>query len=367
MLKSRPAVQHRRTVLLDEHEGDIWMRKRLGIFVAACFYYSGLVHLARWLMQRSGKRLIILNYHRARGGDLRRHLSYLRRHYRVLHLDEALQEFYGSPSIRSKDRRTLLALTFDDGYHDNYTHAFPVACALRVPITIFLVPGYTENGAFFWWGEGQRLVQRATVEEVVVDGRKYRLQQADEAQQLAQLIDGQARHATSVAARETFLQQMSAQLASATTVLPAEEADRPLSWTEVQAMKQSGWVSFGAHTMHHPVLAYLAQHDELQYEVSACRSVLEERLGQNIHTFAYPIGRYEHIGENAVQAVKQAGYTWAVTTVNGVNLPTEDPYRLKRVLGDVTRHWLVMAAETSGLWTFFAPIWKALLGKGESV
>ncbi len=344
------------------------MRKRLGILVAACFYYSGVIALARWFMQRSGKRLIILNYHRARGGDLQRHLRYLRSHYRVLNVDEALQEFFAPPaqSTRPKDQRTLLALTFDDGYHDNYTHAFPLASSLRVPITIFLVPGYIESEAYFWWGEGQRLVQRATVEETVMDGRKYRLQVQDEAAQLAQLIDNQVRHASSVAEREAFLQQMRMQLAVPSIVLPTEEADRPLTWAEIEEMERSGWVSFGAHTMHHPVLAYLKQHEELQYEVTACRLVLEERLGHPIRTFAYPIGRHEHIGEDAVQAVKQAGYLWAVTTENSVNMPDEDAYRLKRVLGDVTRHWLVMAAETSGIWGLFAPLWKTLIGKGES-
>jgi hypothetical protein len=61
------------------------MRKRILMFIAACFYYSGLVRLARWWIRRSGQRLVILNYHCATGGDLRRH-------YRILHLEAALEE-----------------------------------------------------------------------------------------------------------------------------------------------------------------------------------------------------------------------------------------------------------------------------------
>jgi hypothetical protein len=72
------------------------MDEQIKVFFAACLYYSGLVKLARWWMQRSGQRLIILNYHRATGGDLRSHLLYLRRHYRMLHLEEALEELYPS-------------------------------------------------------------------------------------------------------------------------------------------------------------------------------------------------------------------------------------------------------------------------------
>ncbi len=66
------------------------MRKQLGILLAACFYYSGLVKLVRWWRRHSGQRLIILTYHHASGGELRSHLLYLRRHYRMLHLEEAL-------------------------------------------------------------------------------------------------------------------------------------------------------------------------------------------------------------------------------------------------------------------------------------
>src|SRR5437870_5172756 len=184
------------------------MRKRLGILVAACLYYSGLVALSRIVMRRSGQQLIILNYHRASGGDLRRHLLYLRRHYRMMHLDEALEELYASSGTvkrQRQERRTSLVLTFDDGYHDNYTHAFALAHELQVPITIFLIPGYIESGDYFWWGEGQRLVDRASVDEVLLEGRTYHLGWPDERQLLSQCIDIRLRQARSVAERETFL------------------------------------------------------------------------------------------------------------------------------------------------------------------
>ncbi len=93
------------------------MHNILRILVAACFYYSGLVKLVRWWTLRSGRCLVILNYHRASGGDLRSHLLYLRRHYRILHLEAALEELYEpcKEALHRGDRRPLLALTFDDG------------------------------------------------------------------------------------------------------------------------------------------------------------------------------------------------------------------------------------------------------------
>jgi peptidoglycan/xylan/chitin deacetylase (PgdA/CDA1 family) len=336
------------------------MRKQIGVFAAACFYYSGLVKLARWWTQRSGRRLIILTYHRASGGDLRRHLLYLSRHYRMLHLEEALEELY-TPSKDGKhrcDRRTPLVLTFDDGYRDNYTHAFALACELQIPLTIFLIPGYVQSGEYFWWKEGKRLAQRTQADKVTIEGRTYQLDQPEERNMLAQAIDTRLRRAGSVAERDAFLAAVREALAVPSSVTVEEEATLPLTWAEIHKMERSGWVSFGAHTMHHPILAYLVDPTEVQREVGECRPILAQQLGHPVRIFAYPVGKPEHIGEAALRAVGEAGYEWAVTTTHGINTPQSPPHQLRRVAGDVTRHWLVMAAEVSGVWKLLSPLWK---------
>jgi hypothetical protein len=62
----------------------------------------------------------------------------------------------------------------------------------------------------------------------------------------------------------------------------------------------------------------------------------------------------QHIGDNVLQSVKDAGYQWAVTTQYGFNTPQSDPFLLRRIEVDVTQHWLVMAAEAAGLWGWFS-------------
>jgi peptidoglycan/xylan/chitin deacetylase (PgdA/CDA1 family) len=332
------------------------MRKALLICIAACFYYGGLVRLARWWTKRSGQKLIILNYHRAMGGDLRRHLLYLRRHYGIMHIEAALEALYVARKEKqwSADSRTPLVLTFDDGYGDNYTHGFPLARELEVPFTIYLLPGYIESGAYFWWGEGQRLVQQAQVNEATIEERTYRLYQPDERVALVRLIDTRLRHARSVAQREQFLASFRQMLAVPSSILEEEVPFLPLTWEQVREMEESGWVSFGAHTMHHPILSYLDDPAEVRQEIESCRTVLQQQLGHPVRSFAYPVGQRQHIGEGVVEAVQQAGYDWAVTTHYGFNTPQTNPHLLQRIEVDVDQHWLVMAAETAGLWGFFS-------------
>ena len=291
---------------------------------------------------------------------MRQHLLYLRRHYRMLHLEAALEALYQPQkhASRGKKQRTMLALTFDDGYYDNFTEAFTLACSMQVPITIFLVPGYIESGSRFWWSEPAYLLSHTGVSKATIDGRTYHLGNVDEKSILGRVIETHLRSAASIDQREAFLAAVREALTAPSAASDEERGGLPLTWAEVREMEESGWVSFDAHTMHHPTLAYMADAAELEFEVSECRTVLEKQLGHTVRAFAYPIGKGEHIGEGGLPAVKSARYDWALTTIHGINGPQTDPHLLQRIVVDVDQHWLMVAAKSSGAWDLLVGLWR---------
>src|SRR6185312_2696777 len=299
--------------------------------------------------QSNKRHLIILNYHRTVNGNLRSQMRYLRRHYRIMHLEDALEVLYASDQAsKTRDRRIPLVLTFDDGYLDNYTYGWPLARRLRIPMTIFLIPGYTDSGKCFWWLAGEYLVSHTKIDNIIIGGRMYCLAEAEDRKALTEDINIYVRHATTVDAREAFLEEVQQKLGVSLPKRTGKDADDialPMTWAEIDEMEQSGWVSFGAHTMHHPILAYVSDLAEVEHEVAECRSVLEQRLGHSIRTFAYPIGKLEHIESKGLHAVKKAGYPWALTTIEEANTPQTDPLLLRRQPGDITQHWLITASE----------------------
>lgn len=330
------------------------MLRRLEIVIGACFYYSGLVKLARFWTRRSGPKLVILCHHRASGELLRGQLLYLKRHYRILHLEAALEELYG-PSKAEKpqrDRRTLLAVAFDDGYQDNYTHAFAHARELQIPITIFLVLPSIESGRPFSWlaGEDEHLVPYAQVNEATIESQTYLLNTADGRKQLAQAIDQRVRYPASIASRNAYLASVRQALGVASSLTEGEKRDLPLTWSEVEEMEKSEWISFGAHTMNHPILTCLTDPLEVDYEISESRAALEKKLEHAVRTFAYPYGEF---GERELRSVRNAGYNWAVTTIHGFNTAQTDPHQLYRIVVGEHQHWLIIAAKVSGVWEIF--------------
>jgi peptidoglycan/xylan/chitin deacetylase (PgdA/CDA1 family) len=332
----------------------VTIRERILVYIAAFLYYSGLIHVIHWLHRHSGNRLIIVNYHQASGGELRRHLLYLNKYFRLQFVGQALEALYSQDKASGKDQRLPLAVTFDDGYIDNYTDAYKLAHELQIPITIFLITSYIENGAAYWWLDN--LVQKAQVDQVTIDGHTYYLNKLDEQQELAQLIDTQMSSESDKEARQAYLIKMSKMLSAPVPALPEidEESMPMLTWEQIQEMQASGWVAFEGHTHHHPILAGLTDADEACKEVITCRSLVQEKVGQSGLVFAYPHGGIEHIGTNGLLAVQRAGYRWALTTVPGANTARTHPYLIRRVSATSQTHWLIIVLMTSGIWDFLA-------------
>ena len=94
--------------------------------------------------------------------------------------------------------------------------------------------------------------------------------------------------------------------------------------------------------------------DETHKEITDCRALLQEKLERPVRIFAYPHGGLQHIEANGLLAVQEAGYEWAVTTLQGFNTPKTHPYLVRRISAHSRLHWLIIALMTSGAWDFLS-------------
>ena len=101
---------------------------------------------------------------------------------------------------------------------------------------------------------------------------------------------------------------------------------RLLDATELRAMQADG-MEIGSHTVNH---VRLTQADDklLNAELCDSKAALENTLGSEISSFAYPYGAWDARCANAVRA---AGYRAACTTRTGWALRDGDPRLLRRL------------------------------------
>lgn len=105
--------------------------------------------------------------------------------------------------------------------------------------------------------------------------------------------------------------------------------DRPnhLTTAELEEIAQSGLVEIGAHTVDHLWLKGqpLAR---VSYEVSKSKEILEQIIHKPVISFAYPFGAFDL---QALTAVKDAGFTSALSTIPGIDQSQTNRYFLYRL------------------------------------
>lgn len=106
--------------------------------------------------------------------------------------------------------------------------------------------------------------------------------------------------------------------------------ERPLTWEEVKIMDKAG-IEFGSHSKTHPFLTQISK-DELKKELVDSKRRIEEVLGHQIDSFAYPFGDVDSFNEQTKKALVEARYSYGYTNIIGSNkVNSSDKLALRRI------------------------------------
>jgi peptidoglycan/xylan/chitin deacetylase (PgdA/CDA1 family) len=228
--------------------------------------------------------------------------------------------------ITNPDRHHV-AITFDDGYRDNFTSAFPILKELGLPATIFLATGYIGTGTIPWYDQvclAFKLSTRNALPCIAegapagpLESREQRLAFQERMLDWFRAIENDSR----IQAIRILFRALGV---PPSLCLP----NYMLGWDEVRQMLPNK-ITFGAHTVTHPVLSRMSV-KALQQEVLQSKKTIEQKLKVPVRHFAYPFGRDMHCGETARRIVAECVFETAVTTEFGFNQPGDDLLTLKR-------------------------------------
>jgi peptidoglycan/xylan/chitin deacetylase (PgdA/CDA1 family) len=105
------------------------------------------------------------------------------------------------------------------------------------------------------------------------------------------------------------------------------DGDPALSWEQLHDLRAFG-VQVGSHGHSHRALDCLPP-PEVEHELRWSKRLLEEGLGEEVVSFAYPYG---YLSSRVRDAVRAAGYSSACGVKNALSHQADDPFALARVL-----------------------------------
>jgi peptidoglycan/xylan/chitin deacetylase (PgdA/CDA1 family)/CelD/BcsL family acetyltransferase involved in cellulose biosynthesis len=248
-------------------------------------------------------------------------IRYMARHHKTVSLQELMNR------LEQGEPEAMLAITFDDGYQDNYRNAFPILRRYGLPATIFLTTGGIDSGQPLWFeqlAEALRKTAREFVDLEIDIPRRFWTRNLAERLDSHNRIFGMVRVLPD-AERHLCLTEIFRQLGVAES---DQRPDRMLTWDQIRLMKADG-IDFGGHTVTHPFLSKTTP-EQACFEVSECKRRIEDELQSPVRHFAYPNGGVADISDWNKTLLRNNGYRAAVTTQWGINYRSTDPMELKR-------------------------------------
>lgn len=280
-----------------------------------------------WLLDHlwGNQRLTVLGYHRicdphspdfedyaanvsATPAMFARQMDFVKQHFNVIDLDTLRKHVTQDHPLPSRP----LLITFDDGYIDNYEHAYPVLRERDLPAVFFLVSEWVGSNYRPWWDRGNALFLHTTQERATLPLIGARDLSTPEAR---------------ARAREDLFRQLKtlpntdraeqvAALADVLAVtLPEKPAPRFLNWDQARELVANG-VACQPHTMTHPILTRIPLAD-VEQEVRASAERIVAETGVTISAFAYPNGTIHDYNPAIMQTVRELDIPLAFTLTPG--------------------------------------------------
>lgn len=249
------------------------------------------------------------------------HIQEIRQQFELMSLAEWVKAAERGESLPAN----ACAITFDDGWADNYQYAFPVLKARAAPATLFAVAEKIGTDFQFWPN---------IVAMLLLSGAARQMAQHETFAPSLGAISG-IPDPNEIAAVIFRLKRVSdAEIFKALVDINWQSlCDQPfppalMSWDQLQEMQDSRLVAVGSHTCTHRRLTSALNPAELEYEIVKSKTILQQRLGSAIDLFCFPNGDFN----TAALSLVAQNYKAAVTTRRGINqLDTLKMHELTRI------------------------------------
>ncbi|MCG7988076.1 MAG: polysaccharide deacetylase family protein [Candidatus Thiodiazotropha weberae] len=245
--------------------------------------------------------------------QFRKQIRYLVRSFKVVSLSEAVQRIQNN-----QIEEPTAVITFDDGFHNIYSQAFPILQEFNVPATIFLATGTIGSDRTIWFTRLLRAIIETQSSQLKWNGEQYYLHTANYKKESSLQLQATLKLLPAPLLEKSLCEIEERLGFEPDSPIPDGSVFRMLTNDTIQLMRDSGLIEFGAHTVNHTILSKLDSSLKKE-EIQASTADVELMAGDTCRFFAYPNGRLEDFDSESMRLLKEMGIEAAVTMVPGQN------------------------------------------------
>ncbi len=311
---------------------------------AAIFTATGMHTLLRLMRPYFCNEVPILTYHRVTAtgnnypfdGNLisaspktfYQQMKYISSNYHPVSMAEFIEAVDGNKTLP----KNAVMVTFDDGFEDNYTNAYPILKEFNIPATFFVATDYIGKHETIWYERLAYFFNRVKVKEVNIKSlhlsfkinKKDKLSHYDEFIEQLKIISNSQ--------RIKILYALYQEYGDPYLNIPTDEdkLSKFMTWEQLKELSQNN-MTIAAHSHTHPILSMLSQ-DKIQYELSESKKMIERNLNTRVDCIAYPDGQEESFSEIVRKETIANKYKVGFSFLPGIcDFNNMDRYNIKRL------------------------------------
>lgn len=277
-------------------------------------------------------------------------MRWLKQNYHILPLSQLVEALRGKKPLLPFSA----AVTFDDGFRNNFTVAFPILVRYNIPATVFLTTDLIGRQGRLWTEQVDYLIYSAAVQRLHIQMNgsymEFDLATPQARERASDRIRGFLK-TLNPSERQRHILELDRQVNQRVDFLPEQELRERydfLNWDEIRTMAEHN-IEFGSHTCTHAILAYLSP-VELEDELLNSRAKIENELQQPCKLFSYPNGTARDFTQRDQLMLEKLGFEAACSQIHGFNKPGEPAFALKRINIARSESFSFFMAKATGVW-----------------
>lgn len=251
-------------------------------------------------------------------------INTLMERFEIIPLSEAATQ--GSNNSKPT-KKIKVALTFDDGYKDNYDIVYPILKNKGLTATFFIATNYINSGFPLWDYEVSKILYNSKKIRRVKIGRFEIVQNFTQPRMsFISLVVSKMKYA-SLTDRETVLKLLREQ--ESEKIIPYAR-DSCMNWSEIVEMSTQN-MEIGAHSKTHSSLANIPLSEAID-EIRESKKNIEGKIGKDCIHFAFPFGSQKDYTQDLINFVENSGFQTCLINRHGYNDLSKKPFCLKRII-----------------------------------
>ena len=256
-------------------------------------------------------------------------MKWLKQNATLLSMDQVIGHYIDKIPFPKRS----VAITFDDGFENNYSKAFPIIYDFKIPTTFYISSGLIGTEEMFWVDQLEDCINLSVKKNfsIETDGKLIDLDVSNKKKKIESLKKIKAICKSSDNLKKEDILEQTISLSGVNPSVEHSPNYRVMNWSQLREMNSDKNVIIGGHSLRHEILSELNT-TEMKKNIKESISLLTQNLSKQINHYSYPEGQDKHYNEEVIRILKAHNIKCSPSARYGKNNRSTDLFNLYRVM-----------------------------------